>query len=430
MYNSYRNFGLSLLLLALACSCNGQEPVVDSPQVNIHQLLTDSAQMHERKGDTKSALTFHKKALHHARISAMPEKEARTLVKIALLLKKEDAGASLQHLKNALAIADSLGHHTLRADILLATSAIYKQQENYKEALIALEAHQRLLNLVFAKNKAHEIALIKTEQSAKLERYTLIGIIVLVLLAAGGMAFYFVRTNALNKQLRASNLIKDKLFSIIGHDLRGPAGGIMEALDMVDSGILDEAEQKEIIGLLKKQSRSFNETLNSLLNWAATQLQGAETQATRFDLKLIVKKSLDVLTGQAKQKNLSIINQVPENLFVHADMNHVDFVVRNLLSNAIKFSYENGNIEVTAKEEGAQVIIAIADHGMGIPKAKQQQFEVSTNYMESSFGTKGESGTGLGLMLSREFLQANKGRMWLESKEGRGTTVFVALSNG
>lgn len=426
MKNIY-SYCVLLTIVITTTSCSGQQVVKNNPEKTYLQQLSDSAGLYEKQGKSKTALHYHKRALHASRAAGMSEQEARILVKIASLLKNENAGASLQYLKDALEIAQRLGHHELKTDILLALAENYKQQENYREALATLEAHQKLLQTTFAKNKAREIAHVKAAEAAKLERYIFLSVIIFILLTAAASAIYFSRINKLNKELRASNQVKDKLFSIIGHDLRGPAGGIMEALDMVDSGILNEAEQKEVIGLLKKQSRSFNETLNSLLNWAATQLQGAETHKGRIDVKAIIQKSLDVLEGQARKKHITINNKIPDNLFALADMNHVDFVIRNLLSNALKFSYENGSIEIAGKEEDNQVVISVADHGMGIPVAKQQQFAVSASYMESSFGTSGETGTGLGLMLSKEFLQANNGRIWVESEEGAGTTFFVAL---
>ncbi len=429
MKKIYRYHFFLLPIFTIATSCSGQPAVIEDSRNSSVQRLSDSAHVYEKQGNKKAALQYHKRALNAYENAGMPQQEAQTLVKIALLLKNEDVEASLQHLKEALEIAQRIGHQKLKADILLAMAENYKQQENYREALAALEAHQKLLQTTFSRNKAREIAHIKVVESAKLERYIFLTAIVFILFIAIAMAVYFARTNKLNKELLASNQVKNKLFSIIGHDLRGPASGIMEALNMIDSGILNEAEQKEVIGLLKKQSRSFNETLNSLLSWAATQLQGAEIQQVRFDVKGIMQKSLDVLEGQAKQKHITIHNQIPDRLFVLADMNHVDFVIRNLLSNAIKFSYENGNIELAGSENDDQVVISVSDHGTGIPAAKQKFFSVSSTYMESSFGTKGESGTGLGLMLSKEFIQANNGRMWMESQEGDGTTVFVALKS-
>lgn len=413
----------------IAIGCNGQSPPVrpDSPNVQSIERLTSSARMLAAKGDKKTALKYHKQALQKSRSFGLPEQEAKALVGIASLLRNEDANQSLEYLKSALSIAERLNSHELKADIYLAIADVYKQQENYREALTALESHQKLLDHIFIKSRQLAIEKLKSEEKRRLEHLILITVIIAVTLAAGITTFYISRKNALNKELTSSNQIKDKLFSIIGHDLRGPAGGIMEALDMIDAGILDQEEEKEIIGLLKKQSKSYNETLNSLLQWASTQLNGAQTHKKEFDPKVIMFHSLEVLKGQASQKKIQINMNVPDGLVVTADPDHFEFIFRNILSNAIKFSNEEENIDVNVIEKDKQVILSIADHGIGIPEDKQKLFQTSASSMESTFGTNGEKGTGLGLMLCKEFVIANNGRLWLDSKSGEGTVFHVSL---
>jgi len=428
-----RNPHRSLLLIAIiliVSGCNGQPaPHTVNPQIEHVQKATRIARDFEDKGDTKTAIKYHKHALKKSEEYSLPEYQARSLINIAGILKNDSAGESLEYLRKALDIAEQINSHELRANIFLAMSGIYKQQENYREALNALSEHQKLLSRTFASNQAKELAHIEAEGRRKLERYTYLIIIIFVILSALLLAAYYFRTAKLNKDLQSSNKIKDKLFSIIGHDLRGPASGIMGALEIIDSGILSNEEEREIIRLLKKQSLSFNDTLNTLLSWASTQLKGANTEMTHFDPRVMIQKSLDILEGQAREKNITFNVQAPDGLSVNADPNHIDFIIRNLLSNAIKFSHENSEIDISVKEEDKQIIIAILDHGIGIPEAKQKRFSVFSG-MESTFGTKGEHGTGLGLMLSNEFIRENKGRIWLKSMENIGTTFFVALQKG
>jgi signal transduction histidine kinase len=426
---TFKNFLILLAAIVMVGSgCQGQPaPVpIDSLQLQHIRRLTDSARHHEGKGNSTAALEYYKQALQKSKDYGLPEHEAKSLVHIAGILKADNADQSLEYLRKALVIAERINGHELKRDIFFAMSGIYKQQENYQEALKALEAHQKLLARTFDNNKAREIKHIEAEAQRKLERYIYLILIIFVVFVIIVLSIFFLRTHRLNKELKSSNKIKDKLFSIIGHDLRGPAGGIMDALNMVDAGILTNAEEKEIIGLLKKQSYSFNETLNTLLSWAATQLHGADTKMAQFDPGQLIQKSFDVLAGQARQKNIKINFQTQEKLSVYADPNHIDFIIRNILSNAIKFSNENSTIDVVAESEDQHVIISVADHGVGIPEEKQKQFSRVSN-MESSFGTKGEKGTGLGLMLSKEFIKANHGKLWLKSVENEGTTVFLAL---
>lgn len=422
---------VSLLVYAaiflLTAGCQGQpQPAQDTVHVATHKSITDSAKKYALNGDTAKALYYHKKALLHTRKHGLQEHEAHSLMHIGILLKGQDTGQSHAYLNKALKIAEQLDKHELRANILLAMSSVYKQQENYKESLATLEAHQKLIQDVFKKHKAEEIAQLHDEETHQRERAIFITVAISLIILLLIFAYYYRRIKRLNRALSQSNQIKDTLFSIIGHDLRGPAGSIMQALEMVDTGILDQQEEKKIISLLRHQSRSFNETLNTLLNWAAAQLKGAQPQITSVDTLVTIQESLDLLMTQAAAKDIRIIPPHGNHLPVLADKDQFDFVIRNLLSNAIKFSYPGGQIEITTEKQDQQALIAVHDHGKGIP-AEQQRHLFAEGRLNSTFGTTGEKGTGLGLMLSWNFIKANGGRIWFDSREGTGTTFYVSL---
>jgi signal transduction histidine kinase len=416
-----------LLVFFGILGCKGQvRPTYDTIHVNTYKKITDSAKAHALKGDTTKALYYHKQALLHTRAHGLQEHEAHTLMHIGILLKGQDTSQSRSYLKNALKIAERLNKHELRANILLAMSSVYKQQQNYKESLAALEAHQKLLQDIFRKSRAQETAKLRAEESRQRERAIFLTVMISLTLLIAIFAFYYQRTKRLNKALFQSNQIKDTLFSIIGHDLRGPAGSIMQALEMVDAGLLDEQEEKQVIKLLKQQSRSFNETLNTLLSWASAQLKGAQPHITSVDAMTTIKKSLDLLMAQAMAKDISINSPNYHDLPVMADRDQLDFVIRNLVSNAIKFSYTGGQIDITTEKRDNAAIIAVHDHGKGIPADKQRQL-FAEGRLNSTFGTQGEKGTGLGLMLSWDFIRANRGCIWFDSNEDTGTTFYISL---
>lgn len=416
-----------LLMLLGTVSCKGQSQVpADTGHLATYQSITDSAMSYIAQRDTTKALQYHKKALLHARKQGLHEHEARTLVHIAMLLEKQESGQSLSYLNSALKIAEHLNKQELRADILMAISSVYKQQQNYKESLAALEAHRSLLQAVFEKNKKQEFAKLHAEESRERERYVFLTILVSFVMLIGIFAFYYRRIRLLNKALYKSNKIKDTLFSIIGHDLRGPAGGIMQALEMVDTGLLDQQEEKEVISLLKQQSHTFNETLNTLLTWATAQLKGAQPQVTSVNTTTAIQRSIDLLKAQATVKDIRINYPAENGLSVLADSNQLDFVVRNLISNAIKFSFPGGSIDIITEKKDNTAVIAVRDHGKGITADKQREL-FAEGRLNSTFGTKGEKGTGLGLMLSWDFVRANQGRIWCDSKEGVGTTFYICL---
>ncbi|WP_158557162.1 sensor histidine kinase [Mucilaginibacter conchicola] len=418
---------ICVLLFMLASACRGNDGApADTARAGLHRRLSDSAERFAGQHDTAKAIAYHKRALKHARRHLLAEHEARSLIRIAVLLKEQDSSESLTYLDSALRIARQLDRADLLADIMKASSAVYKQRRNYQEALSALEAHQQLLNKLFENNKRKDQARLLAEERRKRELLLFIFISVSLALLTLTFGMYYRRLRRLNKALLKSNRIKDTLFSIIGHDLRGPAGNIMQALDMLGTGLLDASEEKEVTGLLREQSRSFNETLNTLLNWSTAQLKGARPQVAFVNAMSAIQRSLDLLRAQAAAKNIEISATAENPLAVLADTDQLDFVVRNLISNAIKFSYPGGKIQIRTEKKDHTGLIAVHDEGKGIPAEKQAEL-FSEGQLSSTYGTKGEKGTGLGLMLSWDFIRANHGRIWCESREGDGTTFFISL---
>jgi len=395
-------------------------------------------------GDKDKALAFHRQGLENARNNGLREEEARSLMGIASALKKDDAAESISHLQKALEIAKAIGHKQLSSEIYHSLSDVYRQQFRYQEALQTLDAHHRLLDSLMKASEGHKIAVLQSSYElaeAKLkvealqlsnERKTnqrnegliaIAGVLIVLLI----VAFYFYRTRRLNRELQNSNLIKDKLFSIIGHDLRNPIGGITQMLAVMQEGGLTEPEIRNIVEAMKKQGDVTLEILNALLNWGEAQLRGIHVNNARFAARDNIQKNIIALGGQAAEKSININNQVRIDLNVSGDLNHFDFIIRNLLSNAIKFSPRGEQVDISATLHANEhrAVFAVKDMGKGISAAQQQKFLSSG--MDISYGTKGEKGTGIGLLLSKEFVKANHGRIWLESSEGKGTIFFFSF---
>lgn len=416
---------ISLLVIALHCKAQKPSPAAPHPGHNQIRMLTDSGRHYENQGDKKMALHYHKRALSKAQQVQAPEHEARALANIAHVLQTENTDESLRYLNNALEIARSIRHHALQADIYSSIAAVYKQQENYKEALSALEQHHRFADTLLEINRRKEMAQVQATSDRKREQAIAITIILAVILIAIILAISVSRTRRLNKQLQYAVEVRDKLFSILAHDLRGPAGNIVQVLTMMEEDPFSEAEKTEVLGMLKKQSQSLSDTLDSLLHWSKAQLSGVEAHPAAFDPYTLTHKNLVLLGGQARQKALIIHNRVPKGLTVQADPDHIDLVIRNLLSNAVKFSRTGGSIEINAITKGEELVVSIADQGIGITPENQAKF--TSHNMETVYGTAGEKGTGLGLLLVKEMIQANKGRIWLTSEKDKGTTFFFTV---
>jgi signal transduction histidine kinase len=387
--------------------------------------LTDSGHYYEKAGNKKTALHFHRQALEASQKAQLPEHEARSLANIGRLLRNDSTEESLQYLFSALTIAQRIRHHALQADIYGSITAVYKQQEKYKEALAALELHKNLDDTLLAINQRKELEHLKAAESRKLERAIGVTVTFAVLLLAAFLAFYFRRTRLLNRQLQQSVQVRDKLFSILAHDLRGPAINLVQVLTLIEEAGLSEEEEKLMLAMLKKQSQSLSDTLNGLLHWSKAQLDGVQPKPQDFNPVPLIDKNIALLEGQMQQKNIRLSLQVTDDIFVHADPDHFDLVIRNLLSNAIKFSHQGGAIEISAVVEKRELIFAVKDQGVGITPENQQKF--TRLHMDSTFGTAGEKGTGLGLPLVKDFVRANKGRIWMESEKDKGTTFYFTF---
>ncbi|MBA4849426.1 ATP-binding protein [Emticicia sp. BO119] len=404
-------------------------------------FLTQAAEAHRQSGNDDSALIYHKDALAKAQKYSLPEEQAKVLIKIADIVKESSTDKSLEHLKNALSIAKDIAHPKLAAEVYRAMAEIYRQQERYDDALFTLEQQHALLDSLFIINKSQELAGLQAKnaliestekldmvnQERKFEITIAILILLIVLLATFLIWSNANKIKAMNIRLAESNQVKDRLFSIIGHDLRGPIGNMPQLLSILEMDGINLEEQREIIGILKQQSEASFEVLTSLLNWGKIQLQGVAVSMTDFQPQIFINKNIGVLLNQAKNKSITITSDVPAELSVFADASHFDFIIRNLLSNAIKFSYPNSTIVIHSQEstDKEMVVFSVKDTGAGISQEQQQQF-LRTN-IDVSYGTKGEKGTGLGLLLIKEFIQSNGGKIWLESEEKKGSTFYFSL---
>ncbi len=229
-----------------------------------------------------------------------------------------------------------------------------------------------------------------------------------------------------NLQLKQANEIKDKLFFIIGHDLRGPLSNLKTLLNLVSHNQVSDEEFKTLTPQLNQSVVSINETIVNLLEWSGSQLHGWQQHPIDFAIRLAIDKAFYLFAESASGKQITLTNEVANELRVHADKNQIELVFRNLIHNAIKFTPEGGRIIVSAEVSGEFIKVGIIDNGVGM--TEQQLATLFEEYnVRSTHGTKGEKGTGLGLALCREMIYANGGRIQVTSKEGEGTSVFVSL---
>lgn len=230
------------------------------------------------------------------------------------------------------------------------------------------------------------------------------------------------------KLLKELNLTKDKFFSIIAHDLKNPIGSYKNIVEFMNENFedLSKEEIKEFIETMYISAVNLQELLEQLLEWSKLQSNKIVTHLSTFDITKILESNISLLQSMAQQKNINLELINKENIYVEADMNMINTVIRNLLSNAIKFTNFNGRIIVNSKINNDEVIVIIKDNGVGMSeKTLNSLFDLAEK--KSLPGTNNEKGTGLGLILCKEFVERNNGKIWVESKLGEGSTLYFTV---
>lgn len=230
------------------------------------------------------------------------------------------------------------------------------------------------------------------------------------------------------KNLREINLGKDKFFSILAHDLRSPFNSIKGLSEILveDYEILSTEEVKEMSDGIYESSTKILRLLENLLDWSRVQTGKIEINPEYFDMNEIIFQNFALLQNQAASKKINLIIESGSRQVVFADRNMIDTILRNLISNAIKFTNPNGSVIVKSEMQNSLTLVTVEDDGVGIkPDLLDKLFKIEENI--STNGTNNEKGTGLGLVLCSEFVQLNKGKIWVESKHNTGSKFHFTL---
>ncbi len=242
------------------------------------------------------------------------------------------------------------------------------------------------------------------------------------------------RTNELkhtNLELEVANQTKNKFFSIIAHDLKNPFNSMLGFSDILvkDWDILPEEEKFEFVEIIRNTTEDTFQLLVNLLEWSRIQKKEIKFNPMKLKLNALANDVINQLKGDAFFKNIRITNDIGHEIDVVADQNMIHTVLRNLISNAIKFTPKNGKITLTAEATEAETKCCVSDTGVGIAKEVAEKL-FNLQYRNTSKGTEGESGTGLGLVLSQEFIKRHNGNFSVESEPGKGSTFcFIIPKN-
>lgn len=231
-----------------------------------------------------------------------------------------------------------------------------------------------------------------------------------------------------NDELTNLNATKDKFFSIIAHDLKSPFNSIIGFSSLLSRQVNERDYEgiKKYATIIQESSQQALDLLVNLLEWSRSQTGKMVFTPEDVDVAFLISQSVGILIGAAQQKQIAVHKQMPANLVVRADNAMVNTILRNLISNAIKFTNPGGSIVISAERKAEELLISVADNGVGINQVSiDKLFRIEETY--STLGTQKEKGSGLGLLLCKEFVEKHGGRIWVESEVGKGSTFWFTI---
>ncbi|GEL10569.1 hypothetical protein FGL01_13080 [Flavobacterium glycines] len=243
-----------------------------------------------------------------------------------------------------------------------------------------------------------------------------------------GVGYLLLLQEEKEKQIKKLLDDKNQFFSIIAHDLKGPFNGIIGLSELLleKDNELDNKETNEFIELIHQSSKNTFSLLDNLLTWAQSQTGSLEFNPKKTEISTITDKTIHLLANIAKSKNICIQSEIDKNQHIIADSNMLETVFRNLISNAIKFTENNGKVIISMKKEHNQIVFSVQDNGTGIAPEKIANL-FGINEKNNTLGTNNETGTGLGLMLCKDFVEKHGGKIWVKSELGKGSTFMFSI---
>jgi signal transduction histidine kinase/uncharacterized protein HemY len=391
--------------------------------LEVRQKLKDEAGLAESynnignlfiaKKDFKRAVANLEQALKAGQEAQDQEQIFKTYNYLSQCYKElKDFKKALEAKEASLAVADFIQHEKNERQLLETQNRYVMQKKEAEIDKLELDREQRE-KVIEEQNKVRNFLFLVIALGL------IIGLLVLYL--------YFSKRRS-NRKLQEMNDTKDKLFSIIGHDFKGPLNSLtgFSSLLIHHSDSLTKEEIKMLSVDVDKSLKNLFALLENLLEWGRSQTGNIDFKPEAFDMASVLNENQELLHGQAASKKIRLVNENTSALPVHAHRNSINTVVRNLISNAIKFTPPEGTITLKAEAVGKFVRISVSDTGVGMSKeAIQKLFKIGTKH--STLGTAQEKGTGLGLILCKDFTEKNGGTIGVESAEGKGSTFYFTV---
>jgi signal transduction histidine kinase/uncharacterized protein HemY len=447
-------------------------------QINNKKLksitLSNIGEAYNLKGDYVKALDYQKKALKLKEEIGDKKRLTITYIEMGIIYKNvEKYDLALVYLNKGVALASeiNLKYQLIKGYINL--SEVYTGLKNYKKALeyytmyiegkdqlYTEESKQTIAELqakyqVEKKDKDNE-RLRHSEQLNKAQirnQQVIIGFVLFILL--GAFIIMVIRhsryqqnqklniqlslknkeiedqqkhVQLLNQELKEANQTKDKFFSIVAHDLKSPFNSLLVLTNLLldDYDTFTEDERKTFIHQIKASSENTFALLQNLLDWASTQMGKTMIVQEKIDISKISDETIALLMPIARNKNIRIKSEIEPSTVVFADKNMVSTVILNLVTNAIKFTPQDGKVAIRAFMENNHVEVEVSDSGVGISQDNLNKL-FRLDHKIQTMGTAKEKGTGLGLILCKEFVEKNNGKIWVKSVEGKGSQFYFTL---
>jgi signal transduction histidine kinase len=435
-----------------AFDCMRQALVIHKELGNVQLIAncySNMAATYRRMNDNENALKYYNISLNifseHRNVNGISSVENGIAAVYQALGNSEQAIVhALSALTNARTIP-SLVYISMAANVLQQEyskrgdyNSAYKYLTEYvsaKDSLISVDKMKKLNKKEFE----YRVEQLKKEQEEKIERQNIFIYALSITLFLIIIIFILInysykqkkqsneKLSNLNLQLNDLNSTKDKFFSIIAHDLKSPFLGLMGYSQILSEEYseLKEDERKTYIGYIYDLTKSSYSLLENLLEWARLQTGKIDYTPADHNMYDVLNSTIEMLKTTALNKRISIDSFITNEFAVHADKYMLQAIVRNLISNSIKFTQPNGRIEVRAARENGCIILSVKDDGVGMTRETiDSLFKIDKS--TSTKGTMNEEGTGLGLILCKEMVEMNNGRIWAES-EGQGSTFSFSL---
>ena len=428
------------------------------------QVLSSIASVYVSKNDFVRSLAYYDSAytLHVKTNNRFGMAEVE-LGRGSVLMRQQKYDEALLKIEQSLTISRELNARVLEIKGFSQLSSLWERKGDYKKSLEYFKQYKQLEDTLFSQEMQGKLlrdqirfetesrdtqiaalSKLQTSQRSELRKQEFVRNILVVVMALSGILLITVyrsgqRRRKINmlllqhqddmekrsEELERLNQVKDKFFSIISHDLRSPINALAGLLDILDKGAIKPEEMHKHTQELKVRFNHTRTLLNNLLDWTLLQMDKLNLQAAKINLFKIVEENIQLL-GSVQDKQITLINEVPKDAIGFADSNTINLVIRNLMTNAIKFTNDGGRVLIAAKLQEKDIVVSVSDNGVGIkPEVLNILFDKTAPY--TTRGTANEKGTGLGLILCKEFVEKNGGRIWVESQEDKGSTFYFTI---